>query len=374
MNCNDVKSKLPEYLADQCNAKEKLEISEHISTCTSCMKAFEELDEPIFPKEDYSKSLDTGKMLNKARKTLILKVVTTTMLSIMIFISIFFAVIPGVLKFIRYPNIPKITRALIDITQFTSPSQVEGYGNSLAQFGSYSFKISTYTNDVVGIKRKNFNTVDRELDMLSGTFESPASYSAQFIHPNVIASDEFLKERTSDIAKKMLTKSGENTVAAVNISLKSSLSLKEVAEGIKDLNIKVIWMAVECGSEGEKPKNMNTSQNQYIQWGIPGKLFKMENRDAIDFNTSNLSEYEKNTLEEIKWLDQNKKYIAADKSLLKFQNLDNSVGNRAKYILDNGFKIYGLQLTGPSSELSKLDSRFAIRAEEVKDIDFYYWK
>lgn len=371
MNCNDVKSKLPEYLADQCTSKEKLEISEHISTCPSCMKAFEELEEPILLKSDYPQSLDTRKLLNKARKNLILKVVTTTIISIMIFISIFLALIPGVLKVIRYPNIPNITRALIDITQFTFPAQVEGYGNSLALFGGYSFKISTYTSEVVGTKKKNSNSVDKNFNMLSGTFESPAPYLSQFIHPNVIVSEEFLKERTSDIAKKMLTKSGENTVAAVNLSLKSSLSLKEVADSIKDLNIKVIWMAVECGSEGEKPKNMTVSQNQYIQWGIPGKLFAT---DSIEFNYANVSEYEKNMIEEIRWLDKNKKYIVADKSLMKFQNFDNSVGNRAKYILDNGFKIYGLELTGPSSELSKLDSRFAIRIEEVKDIDFYYWK
>jgi hypothetical protein len=374
MNCSDVKNKLPEYLTDQFNSNEKLEISKHLSTCPHCMKALEELDEPIINKTDELKSLDAVKLLSKARKTLILKVAITTLLSIMIFISSFFVVIPGILKAIRYPNISDITRSLVDITQFTSPSQVGGYGNSLAPFGGYSFKISAYTNDIVGTKRKNSNSVDRNFNMLSGTFQSPAPHLSQFIHPNVVVPDEFLKERTSDMTKKILVKNGENTVATVNISLNSLLSLKELANSIKDLDIKVIWMAVECGSEGQQPKNMSSSQNQYIQWGIPGKLFNPQNLNTTtEFSYLNLSEYEKTMIEELKWLDKNKKYIAADKSLLKFQHLDNSVGNKAKYILDNGFKVYGLKLTGPSSELSKLDSRLSIRAEEVIDIDFYYW-
>jgi hypothetical protein len=373
MNCSDVKNKLPEYLTDQCNSNEKLEISKHISTCPHCMKALEELDEPIINKTDELKSLDAAKLLSRARKTLILKVVTTTLLSIMIFMSSFFVVVPGVLKAIIYPNIANITRSLVDITQFTSPWQVGGYGNSLAPFGGYSFKISTYTNDIVGTKMKNSNSVDRTFNMLSGTFQSPAPHLSQFIHPTVTVSDKFLKERTSDITKKTLMKNGENTVATVNISLNCLLSLKEVANSIKDLDIKVIWMAVECGSEGQQPKNMSSSQNQYIQWGIPGKLFSTQNLNTTEFNYLNVSEYEKTMIEELKWLDKNKKYIAADKSLLKFQHLDNSIGNRAKYILDNGFKVYGLKLTGPSPELSKLNSILDIRLEEVTDIDFYYW-
>jgi hypothetical protein len=373
MNCKAVKNKLPEYLADQCNSEEKLEISKHLSVCPHCMKALEELEEPIFSKIPYPNSLDTGKLLNKARKTLILKVSAITLISIIIFFSSFFVVIPGILKAIRYPNIPDITRSLIDITQFTSASQVSGYGNSIAPFGGYSFKISAYTNDIIGIKNKNPSSMDENFNIVTGTFQSTAPHVSQFIHPSVTVPDEFLQTRTSDIAKKMLMKNGENTVATVTISLSSILSLKEICNSIKDLDINVLWMAVECGDENQKPKNMNAIQNQYIQWGIPGKLYTPLNINTPEFNDFNISEYEKSMLEEMKWLDKNKKYIAADKSLLKFQNLDNSVGKKAKYILDNGFKVYGLKLTGPSSELSKLASRVPIRMEEVIDVDFYYW-
>jgi hypothetical protein len=257
--------------------------------------------------------------------------------------------------------------------QFTSPSPVGGYGNSLASFGSYSFNISAYTHDITGIKKKDPREINRNFNLLTGTFKSPAPHLSQFIHPSVKVSDEFLSRITPDIAKKILTKNGDTTVATVDLSLKATLSLDEVTAALEDLDLKVIWMAVECGSEGEQPKNMSTGKNQYIQWGIPGQLFNANNSNSPEFKLSNVSEYEKSIMEELKWLDENKHYITADKSLLKFNDLDNSVGNRAKYIIDNGIKVYGLRITGPSSELSKLDARLSIRAEEVIDIDFYYW-
>lgn len=373
MNCKDVINKLPEYLAGLCNLEEKLEISKHISSCSDCMKVLEELDEPVLNITKPIKSPDIGKLLSKARKALILKVTAIALLSVMIFISTFFVVIPGIYKTVRYPDIPDVTRALTDITQFTSPLQVGGYGNSLASFGKYSFTISAYTNDITGIRRKNSAAVDRNFDMITGTFESTAPHIAQFIHPEVAVSDEFLKERTPSAAKKMLGKNADTTVATVDLSLNSTISLKAVADSLKDLDIRVVWMAVECGSEKEQPKNMSAGQNQYIQWGIPGKLFSANNTDSTEFSSPNLSKYEKEIVEELKWLDKNKKYISPDKSLRKFQGLDNSVGNRAKYILDNGFKVYGIRITGPSSQLIKLENTLDIRFEEVKDIDFYYW-
>ena len=373
MNCSDVKNKLPDYLEDKCSSEEKLEISEHISTCPHCMKALEELDEPILNNANYHKSLDTGKLLSRARKVLILKVTTTTVLSIIMLISIFFVIIPGILKAVRYPKIPDITRSLADITQFTSPSPVGGYGNSLASFGDYNFNITVYTYEMTGTKQKGPGEVERKFNMITGTFESPVQPLTQFIHPNVTVSDELLEKRTSSIAKKNLIKNGDATVAVVDISLKSVLGLEEVVTSLKDLDVKVIWMAVECGSEGFKPKNMSNGQNQYVQWGIPGQLFNPTRMSSAEIDYSSPVKYEKTVIEELNWLEENKHYIATDKSLLKFQGFDNTVGNKAKYIIDNGLKVYGLRITGPSTELSKLSDKLHIRMEEVMDIDFYNW-
>jgi len=374
MDCRNVKAKLPDYLADQCSLEEKIEISKHISTCPDCMKALDELEEPILNNVDFNKGLDTGKLLSKARKTLITKVVTTTVASIIILFSTFFLIIPGVLTVIRYPKMPDITRSLANITQFTSPSLVGGYGNSIAPFGKYSFNISVYTYNMIGTKVTGNGKLEKSFNMITGTFESPIQPFIQFIHPDVTVSGEVLEGLNPAIAKRNLIKNGDATVAVVDISLKSVLSLEEVVASLKDLDVKVIWMAVESGNEDFQPKNMSSGQNQYVQWGIPGQLFSTTKMTTTELDYSSPSEYEQAVIEELKWLDENKHYIARDKSLLKFQGFDSSVGDNAKYIIDNGIKIYGLRITGPSSELSKLDTVLDIRMQEVMDIDFYYWK
>lgn len=373
MNCDEIRNKLPSYLAGECSTEERIEISNHISSCHDCRNALDELDTPILNDAAYSKALDTAKILKKARKTLILRVVTISLLSILSLISIFFVIVPGILKDIRYPKLPDITRALIDVTQFSSPSPVVGYGNSLASFGKYDFNISVFTADITGTKKKNSAAITRNFNMLTGNFQSTIPHTSQFIHPKVKVSDEIIKESDPDISNKILKKNADTTVATVDLSLNSTISLENAASALKDLDLKVIWLAVECGSEGEQPKNMNTNKNQYVQWGIPGQLYTSYAANSVEFNSTNLSQYKKSIYEELEWLDKNKKYISAEKSLLKFNVFDNSVGDKANYVTANGIKVYGLRITGPSSELLKLKDKFDIRIEDIFDLDFYYW-
>lgn len=373
MNCNEIRNKLPSYLAGECGTEERIEISNHISGCHDCRNTLDELDIPILNDAAYSKALDTAKIFKKARKTLILRVAAISLLSILSLISIFFVVVPGILKDIRYPKLPDITRALIDVTQFSSPSPVVGYGNSLASFGKYDFNISVFTADITGTKKKNSAAITRNFNMLTGNFQSTIPHTSQFIHPKVKVSDEIIKESDPNISNKILNKNADTTVATVDLSLNSTISLENAASALKDLDLKVIWLAVECGSEGAQPKNMNTNKNQYVQWGIPGQLYTSYAANSVEFNSTNLSQYKKSIYEELEWLDKNKKYISAEKSLLKFNAFDNSVGDKAKYVIDTGFKVYGLRITGPSSELLKLKDKFDIRIEDIFDLDFYYW-
>jgi hypothetical protein len=372
MNCNDVKENIQRYLDDECNSEEKHEISTHISNCPNCMKLLDELESQIFQNKDYSNSINTKKVLNKARKTLIFKVISTTIISIIIFISMFFVVIPGVFKFVYYPKISDITRTLSDITQFTSPYTVVGFGNKHAGFGKYSFDIETYTKEIIGAKNKSSTTISRNFNMISGTYESPVTPFVQFIHPNIQLSNTLSQRLSPTKAVNTLKKNSDTTVALVDISLNSVTSLENLLESLKDLDLKIVWMAVECGNEEFKVSNMSSGQNQYVQWGIPGSLFTNETLFSEELNYKN-PEYEKRVLEELKWLDENKKYISANKSLMKYQNFDNRVLDNAKYILDNGIKIYGIRVTGPSSELIKINDKLDVRTEEVIDMDFYNW-
>ena len=132
-------------------------------------------------------------------------------------------------------------------------------------------------------------------------------------------------------------------------------------------------MAVESGIENTVPKNMTYKNQQVLQWGIPGKLSKPGAFEFAVFDANNVDQFEKAALEEMKWLDNNKKLIKPNAGLLRYNAIDNSIGGKALYLLNNGIKIYGLRVTGPSSELLKLTSQLAPRTMTVIDMDFWNW-
>jgi hypothetical protein len=374
MDCNEIKDRLPEYLTGLCEEEERTQISKHLSSCRECRSAMEQLEEPIVGQESPAVSLKASKILSKARKALIFRVIALTTASLIVISGTFFMLIPGLLRMARFSQMKNITRALVNITQFTTGSQVVGYGNSLPTFPYYSFKISAFSNEITGVRHKGGRTVEKNFNLITGKFESPAPHLSNFVHPKVTPQELYLKELSPSIAKNMLVKSGENTVARIEVSLKETITLEQAASLTKELDVKLLWLAVECGEEHLQPKNMSSGQNQYVQWGIPGKLFIPNRISSLELNYDNIKEYEQTVIEELKWLDKNKNYISADKNLRRYNGIDNSVGEKARYIIDNGIKVYGLSITGPSTELVKLENTLNIRTAHVTDIDFYYWK
>ncbi|MBC8062128.1 MAG: anti sigma factor C-terminal domain-containing protein [Clostridiaceae bacterium] len=149
------------------------------------------------------------------------------------------------------------------------------------------------------------------------------------------------------------------------------MSLKNMSDLLKQYDINILWMAVECGEEKTKPKDIS-GLNQYILWGIPGKPFIKNSIDS-SLAKGDYEQYENQIMNELKWLNENKNIIIPDKDLLKQNGIDNSVNTKADYVLKNGIKIYGVQITGPTKELLKLQKENFIRFEEVKDIGFWFW-
>ena len=59
--------------------------------------------------------------------------------------------------------------------------------------------------------------------------------------------------------------------------------------------------------------------------------------------------------------------------MLRVNGINNSVDEKASYILKNGIKVYGLRITAPSSELLKLSDSIDPRVMIVVDMDFWNW-
>lgn len=110
-----------------------------------------------------------------------------------------------------------------------------------------------------------------------------------------------------------------------------------------------------------------------MQWGLPG-TFRQFQGEVVALAPDTIEQYRSAVLDELAWLDQNRSRVKPDRLLLRHNALDNSVGEKAAYILQHGIRVYGLQLTGPSAELLKLGEELPARKVVVVDIDFWYWR
>lgn len=370
MDCKYIKDNLENYLSGNISDEDNDKISEHLSDCDECMKF-------MLKKSESNPNNLNKKVFLKTRKKLIARIILTTILFIISSYILISVVIPGIGRIVLFSgsNFDNHTRAFADIIQFSETSNVGGYGNSFDKGPSFHTNLQSYTHTYSGIKVEPSRTYETKLYYFKKGIESPIDIFVDFIHPKTLINEPLSQNDTVEKSKKILNKNGDATVTTVNISLNNFLNFNDIENLLENYDVKILWMAIESGEENIKPKNLSNGLNQYIQWGIPGKLFS----HTTPFNNSELTsdntkEYEKLILNEMKWLDENKNLIKPNKSLLKHNNIDNSVGNKAKYVLDNGIKIYGLKLTGPSDEILRIHKVLDIRYETVDKIDFWYWK
>lgn len=367
MNCKEVRDKLEKYVNGKTTINDREKISEHLSTCQECMNEMVKLEE---------KSVSPEKMnviFNKASKRLRWKVISTVISTILIgFLSVYF-IIPGVLKAIRSFQISTYTSALADIVQFTQPVTVGGYGNSFPSGKPYTMEFRVYSHTRTGLKAKNMAEEEVSMNVITGIVYSPEDIGVQFIHPLINPEEAYTNEYSRETARRILDNNGEDTVATIDISLNKIISLEKLGELLREYDVDVLWMAIESGAEETKPKNMTIGQQQVLQWGIPGKLFERDGKGA-EFKPGSEKEYEEKVIKEMEWLNKNKNIFKPQRALFKYNGIDNSVGNRAEYVLKNGINIYGIRITGPTKELLRLQDSFDIRFEEVVDVEFWNWR
>lgn len=370
MDCKYVKDNLENYLGGDISDEDNDKISKHLTNCDECM-------ESMLKKSEGTNNNSSKKIFLKTRRKLINRIALITVLFIISSYILISVVIPGIgSAFLFYGgNLDNHTRAFADLIQFSQPSNVGGYGNKPGKGLKFYTTLQSYTHTYSGTKVQGSRTYETKLYYFKKGIESPIDIFVDFIHPKTSISESLSQNNTIEESKKILNKNGDNTVATVNISLNNFLNMNDIEKLLKNYDVKILWMAIECGEEATKPKNISHGLNQYVQWGIPSNFFSHTTVfDNNELTSDNTNEYEELILNEMKWLDENKKLIKPNKSLLKNHDIDTSVGSKARYVLDNGIKIYGLRLTGPSDEIARIHEALDIRYEVVDKIDFWYWK
>lgn len=175
------------------------------------------------------------------------------------------------------------------------------------------------------------------------------------------------------VQQKRLEINADTTVATIDYSLNSLISLGDAAGLLRSFDVEICWMAVESGVEKTIPKNMTFENQQVLQWGIPGRLSKPGAFDFAVLGGDNAEQFKRAVMDEMKWLDGKKKLMKPNASLLKYNAVDTGINGKALYVLNNGINIYGLRVTGPSSEMMKLTDHLAPRTMTIIGMDFWNW-
>ncbi len=370
MKCDNVKSLLPEYLAGTLDKNKAAEIAEHIENCKSCKKEADditsEITAPILNEDgDIKRILKNTK--RKFNMNIIRKITAVT-----IALALLVYMIPYVLGGVQFIKIGKASRALMDIIQFSQPAKVIMWGNRNTDRSSMSIPLLSATRLQIG---KGYGEEQKDivanLSVLTGKVTVPLDFGAQFIHPQTGMEGYLGRNNNPEVQKSILEKNADTTVALVDYSLNGIINLSDVSVLLEKYDIKICWMAVEAGVEDFKPKNM-LGANQVLQWGIPGKLSRPGDMDYASIE-DDIDKYESLIIEEMSWLDENKDILAPYPDLLKNNGINNSVEDKAAYVIENGIKIYGVRITGPSDELLRLTENLDIRTMTVVEMDFWNW-
>lgn len=267
----------------------------------------------------------------------------------------------------------KASRVLMDIMQFSQPDKVNSWGNGSMKMFSLNMPLVTSAITQTGKKFDNQKNFTVKMSLITGRVAAPVVLGAQFAHPDLFR--DMLPEwrQSPDAQSAILEKNAETTVATADFSLHGFISLEDAAALLGEYDVDICWLAAEAGIESLEPRNMTFQNQQALQWGIPGKLSRPREFDYAALKKNNADEYEKAVLDEMKWLDDNKGLLTPDTGLLRDNGINNSVGDKAAYILRNGIKIYGLRITGPTSELLKLKEKLEPRLMSVVNMDFWNW-
>lgn len=315
---------------------------------------------------------DIENVLKKTRRSFNLRI--AKIITILAAVAWLAYMVPAVLGGVQSLHFAKASRALMDILQFSQPDEVNSWGNGTLDRASMTIPFTASVLPRIGKnfgEQKDFNC---GMSVITGKITSPVNIGAQFIHPGLFGESLQLNRLQSpDAQSAILEKNRDTTVATVDFSLNGTVNLDYAANLLGKYDFDLCWLAVEAGIENAKPLNMTVENRQVLQWGIPGKLSKPGEFDFAGLKKDNTAEFEKAVMDEMKWLDANKNLISPSKSLLKNNRISNAVDKKAAYVLENGIRIYGLRVTGPSSELLKLRAELNPRLMTVIDMDFWNW-
>ncbi|MDP7990722.1 anti sigma factor C-terminal domain-containing protein [Bacillus sp. MHSD_36] len=371
MVCSEFKKLWEKYENGTLTHDEQEELESHIETCEECETHLDELlakTEPVkkkLPPKDLKIPFWKIKWKHRLQT-----------LGFILSICIVIYIIGGILSaFYFQSNNDKRLEEIRSVPSLaleaTMPnSRVMGGGTSVEAF----FRTNSHFDVVktVGKKEIPLGTLETSSFLSSvnvlnnswmNTFYQPKLF---FVHPKTEQGD-YLKESSKKVWDT-LAKVHEGTVAEITISFDKAYTLKELEPLLynvfeaQELPPTPLWYALDTGQE-------KTNVEDHILHGGEAIGFP-EHIRFLDSDTENQKTPEDKVIEMMRILSTHTETVS---KIAIIPEKELKLDKRYQYVKDNGVKVYGMVITGPSKELLKLQNSPHVRYATLGDIEVWNW-
>ncbi|MGE1130078.1 anti-sigma factor [Bacillus wiedmannii] len=369
MGCTEFKKLWEKYENGTLTHDEQEQLENHIETCEEC-EAY--LNELLSKSEPIKKRLPPQNLKVPFWKIKWKQRWQTFSFVLAVCIAIyFFGHFSSSLYFYNMKKLAEVDEIPALALEATMP-------NSRSTSGSIKIKPFFRTENemnlfkTVGKKELPIGTVTTRsfLSSITVTNQSWANraYSKKlsFVHPK-IKEEASLKESSKKVWDT-LGKIHEGTVAEVAISFDKAYTLQEVesilysAFEAQEMPPTPLWYALDTGQERINEDDFILHSGEVIGF--------REHIDLPDSEAEQPKTKEDEVIKMMRVLSEHKKTVSeATRTREKDLNLD----KRYQYVKDNGVKVYGIVITGPSKELLKLQSSPHVRYATLGDIEVWNW-
>ncbi len=371
MGCTEFKKLWEKYENGTLTHDEQEQLESHIETCEECEAYLDELlskSEPIkkrLPPQNLKVPFWKIKWKQRCQTFSFVLAVCIAIYFVGHFASSFYFYSNNMKNFSEVNEIPALA------LEATIPnSRSTGGSTKIKTF----FRTENEMNLVKTVGKKEFPigtvTMSSFLSSVTATNQSWAnraySKKVSFVHPK-IKEEASLKESPKKVWDT-LGKIHEGTVAEVAISFDKAYTLQEVesilysAFEAQEMPPTPVWYALETGQE-------RIDEEDFILHGREVIGFS-EHINLPDNEAERPKTKEDEVIEMMRILSEHKKIVSeATQTHEKELNLD----KRYQYVKDNGVKVYGIVITGPSKELLKLQNSPHVRYATLGDIEVWNW-
>ncbi|WP_144613423.1 anti-sigma factor [Bacillus cereus] len=371
MGCTEFKKLWEKYENGTLTHDEQEELESHIETCEEC-EAY--LDELLSKSEPIKKRLPPQNLKVPFWKIKWKQRWQTVSFVLAVCIAIYF-IGHFSSSFYFYSNEMKNLGKVDDIPalalEATMPNSCSAGGSTKVKpFFRTENELNLYKT--VGKKEFLIGTVTTRSFLSSITAKNPSwenkpySKKLSFVHPK-IKEEASLKESSKKVWDT-LGKIHEGTVAEVAISFDKAYTLQEVesilysAFEAQEMPPTPLWYALDTGQERIDEEDFILHGGEIIGFS---EHINLPDNEAIRPKTK-----EDEVIEMMHILSTHKETVSkTTRTPEKELNLD----KRYQYVKDNGVKVYGIVITGPSKELLKLQNSSHVRYATLGDIEVWNW-